>query len=425
MNDSISFFRRISSQPIKDVLKFYIDDAVVGLWSNFTDTTFKRYAFPVMAGPHTFKWVYEKNSTTSLGLDAAWADFIVFPPQYRTTASAGDDADVCAGNSYQLQGMADSYDSVRWTTNGTGQFSDATILNPVYIPSAQDIIDGMVNLTLTAYGINSVDNNSMMLMIWSSPTASAGGNSSVCKGQTYPLSAAAASSYLLISWKSRGDGIFDTPSILHPTYTPGPQDMINGSVNLVLYVIGSVACPIAADSLVLAIHSIPQVNLGKDTMTCANLAIELNATHPEASGYLWLPSNKTTPTILVDSTGIGLHSAQINVLVTDNNGCVGKDSVMVSFKICGGIEELAGIKVQVFPNPSNGLFTLEINTQKQETLDIAIISPTGETVYSNPGVRVSGFGTEKIDVSRLPQGTYLLQVSNRSGKMLIKTVIQK
>lgn len=425
MNDSISFFRRISSQPIKDVLKFYIDDAIVGLWSNYTDTTFKRYAFPVMAGPHIFKWVYEKNSTTSLGSDATWVDFIVFPPQYRTTASAGDDADVCSGNSYQLQGMADSYDSVRWTTNGTGQFSDATILNPVYTPSAQDIVDGMVNLTLTAYGLNGMDSNTMMLMIWSAPTASAGGNNAVCKGQTYPLTAASASSYLLISWKSRGDGIFDTPSILHPTYTPGPQDVINGSVNLVLYVIGSVACPMAADSLMLAIHSIPQVNLGKDTMTCANMTIELNATHPEASGYLWLPSNKTTPTITVDSTGIGLHSAQVKVLVTDNNGCVGEDSVMVSFKICGGIEELAGIKVQVFPNPSNGLFTLEIKTQKQETLDIAIISPTGETVYSNPGVSVSGMATKKIDVSRLPQGTYLLQVSNGSGRMLIKTVIQK
>ena len=196
-------------------------------------------------------------------------------------------------------------------------------------------------------------------------------------------------------------------------------------MKLKFFAIGSVACPASADSLLLTIHAIPQVDLGKDTITCANLVVTLNGTHPDAASYLWLPSNKTTPTITVDSAGIGLHSEKVLVFVTDHNGCVGKDSVMVSFKVCGGIEELAGVDVRVFPNPNDGIFTLELKTLRHEKLDVSLMSSSGETVYTHNGIEISGSAREKIDVSRLSAGTYLLEVSNGTGKMHQKIVIRK
>jgi hypothetical protein len=424
-DDSISFFKRISCQPVKDLLKFYIDDAMVGMWSNFTDTTFRRIAYPVMAGPHTFKWVYEKNNAVSSGLDAAWTDFIVFPPQYKTTATAGNDADICAGDILQLHGMADSYDSLRWTSDGTGQFSNPTILDPVYTPSAQDVTNGMVTLLLTAYGINSVDTNSMMLMIYTAPVANAGGNGSICRGQSYPVAGSSAIGYTTLHWGTSGDGTFDDQAALHPVYAPGAQDLSAGSVKLKFYATGSMACPLASDSLMLTIHQLPVVDLGKDTTTCATAVVVLNATTANASGYLWLPSNKTTPTISIDSAGIGIHAAKIRVFVTDNNGCIGKDSVMVAFKVCGGIEELAGVSVQVYPNPNNGLFTIELNSRKQETLDLTVTTSSGETVFTKPEIKLQGVATEKIDLSRLAQGTYILKVSNGTGQLFRKIVIRK
>jgi hypothetical protein len=264
-----------------------------------------------------------------------------------------------------------------------------------------------------------------MLMIYTAPTASAGGNGSICKGQLYPLTNATALAYNTIEWTSAGDGTFDNPAIVNPTYTPGAQDITVGSVKLKFKVNGSMACPMANDSLLLTIHGIPQVDLGKDTATCANAVVVLNATHPDAAGYLWLPSMKTTPTITVDSAGIGLHSGKVNVFVTDQNGCVGKDSVLITFKVCGAIEELPGVSVQVFPNPNSGIFTLEVRSLKQQKLDVAIMSPSGETVFTSRGLEVNGVSSEKIDVSRMAQGTYILKVSNGSGSLLRKIVIQK
>ena len=426
MDDSISFYKLVSTQPGRDNLKFYIDDAMIGMWSNYHDTLFRRIAYPVMAGAHTFKWVYEKDAAGTGGLDAVWTDFIVFPPQYKTTVSAGGDDEICAGSVYQLHGMADNYDSLQWSTTGTGLFSDAYILDPVYTPSSQDITTGSVILTLTAYGQNSIDTtNTMLLTISQPPSASAGGNHANCRGTAFEITTSTASNFTTLIWSAKGDGTFDQNGILHPVYTPGDQDMLLGSVKLLLHATGSISCPASADSMLLTIHALPQVDLGKDTVACANHAVTFDATTPGATAYLWLPSNQTTASINVDSTGTGLNTKKILVFVTDMNGCIGKDSVNVGYKVCGGIDELEGINLQIYPNPNNGIFTIEISSQKPDRMDITILSQKGETVFSMKDVAVNGVTTEKVNLDMLPQGTYLVQLSNPSGKIIRKIVIQK
>ncbi|MEI7663515.1 MAG: hypothetical protein WCK34_15005, partial [Bacteroidota bacterium] len=295
IDDSISFFKYVSCQPFMDNMKFYIDNTMIGLYSNTSDTNFRRVAFPVLAGPHTFKWVYEKDASTALNRDAAWTDFIVFPPQYKTTVSAGGDAEICEHDTYTLHGLADSYDSLRWSTAGTGTFSNPAILDPVYTPGTQDITAGSVQLTLVAYGQNGADTtSSMMLMIAKAPVVSAGGNQAVCSGNSYPVLGSSASNFVSVLWKTRGDGTFDQTTTLHPVYTPGTQDKTTGTVRLVMAATGSAACPVISDSLLLTIHHLPQVDLGKDTLACANKKVLLDATTAGASGYLWLPSMKTT-----------------------------------------------------------------------------------------------------------------------------------
>ncbi len=426
IDDSISFFKYVSCQPFMDKLKFYIDNNMVGLYSNVTDSMFRRVAFPVLAGPHTFKWVYEKDATVAGGFDAAWTDFIVFPPQYKTTVSAGGDAEICETGTYQLHGMAESYDSLHWSTSGTGNFSNPAILNPVYTPGSADITAGTVHLTLAAYGQNGIDTtNTMTLMIARVPAVSTGGNHSICMGSTFEIGASSAANYTALAWSTAGDGTFDQAGIIHPVYSPGTQDKLQGSVKLRVTATGASSCPAAADSLLLTIHALPQVDLGKDTSVCANKTVLLSATTPNAASYLWLPSNQTTPTIHVDSTGTGLHTRLFKVMVTDNNGCTGKDSVSVSFKVCGGINEMTGVSLNIYPNPSGGLVTLEIRSEKPEKLMITVMNASGEPVFSVTDVRVTGLTREKIDAGILPQGAYIVRISNGTGEITRKLVIQK
>jgi hypothetical protein len=75
--DSISFYSKVSSEPIFDKLQFFIDIQPMGEWSG--TLPWQRHSYPVTAGSHTFKWVYSKDNATNAGSDCAWVDFIAFP----------------------------------------------------------------------------------------------------------------------------------------------------------------------------------------------------------------------------------------------------------------------------------------------------------------------------------------------------------
>ncbi|MBE9492076.1 MAG: T9SS type A sorting domain-containing protein, partial [Bacteroidetes bacterium] len=147
-DDSISFYRKVSSEPNFDHLNFYIDDEKIDEWSG--DVSYERVAFPVTYGIHTFKWAYEKDEAISGGLDCAWLDYIQLPYTIVPAANAGPDTTICAGDTCILDGSATNFTEIMWTTSGTGSFNDSSLMDPVYYPSEDDIINGGVVLTLHA-----------------------------------------------------------------------------------------------------------------------------------------------------------------------------------------------------------------------------------------------------------------------------------
>ena len=66
------------------------------------------------------------------------------------------------------------------------------------------------------------------------PQAFAGLPETICPGNPYTFAGATAQNYSSLLWTKTGDGTFDDPTILHPTYTPGPNDITAGIVTLTL-----------------------------------------------------------------------------------------------------------------------------------------------------------------------------------------------
>ena len=67
------------------------------------------------------------------------------------TVNAGRDFAVNEDETIQLsEATAYNYSSFVWTTSGNGTFNATNILNPIYIPSQQETINGSVTLTMTA-----------------------------------------------------------------------------------------------------------------------------------------------------------------------------------------------------------------------------------------------------------------------------------
>ena len=76
-NDSISFFKKVSSEPWYDYLRFYVDGNQLGQWSGVED--WSKESFAVTPGVHVFKWAYEKDALVSENDDCAWLDEVKLP----------------------------------------------------------------------------------------------------------------------------------------------------------------------------------------------------------------------------------------------------------------------------------------------------------------------------------------------------------
>ena len=138
-SDTISFYRKVSSESGYDFLRFYIDGVKLGEWSGSMD--WARVNFPVLEGQHHFSWTYETDESTLSGQNAGWIDYIVFPPFSEsptgplTVNLLAVPPTVCPGSSSQLYafttGGSGNY-TFSWSPASTLNF--ANIFNPVATP---------------------------------------------------------------------------------------------------------------------------------------------------------------------------------------------------------------------------------------------------------------------------------------------------
>tara|TARA_B100000902_G_scaffold400002_1_gene474445 strand:+ start:13232 stop:15040 length:1809 start_codon:yes stop_codon:yes gene_type:complete len=67
----------------------------------------------------------------------------------------------------------------------------------------------------------------------------------------------------------------------------------------------------------------------------------------------------------------------------------------------------------VYPNPSNGLFNLEINDIYSDDFSIKVVNVLGELVYKN-NQDINILNTNKIDLSHLKKGVYMIELNSSS-----------
>jgi len=105
---------------------------------------------------------------------------------------------------------------------------------------------------------------------------------------SYTLSAASADNGTVI-WGTTGDGVFDDPTLLNPTYTLGTTDI--DSVKLFMDVTPVTGCTPVSDTIKLTITERPVADAGADDAVCAS-ETSYTVTDASASGgtVLWTSS---------------------------------------------------------------------------------------------------------------------------------------
>ena len=189
------------------------------------------------------------------------------------TVNAGADQVVCASAPVLLAGSVGGGASSGTWTGGLGTFSpNNTTLNATYSPTAAEIADGVVTLTLTTNdpsGPCGVVSDQVKITINPSATVNAGLDQEICQGSFIILAGTKGGAATSVIW-SGGTGTFSpNNTVLNATYTPGAAE--TGSVTLTLTTnVPSGSCPSASDQVVITIDPKPLVTVSPSQIICSN-----------------------------------------------------------------------------------------------------------------------------------------------------------
>ncbi len=420
-NVKLSFYYKVSSLEGQNVLQFLMDGNVMGEWSGEIDWT--EAVYNLSPGLHTFEWKYIKTAIAGPEADHAWIDYIEFPAEtLPIIVHAGEDGQVCEANGFSLGGSALNYTSVAWTTAGDGLFDDPTLLNATYTPGNADLEAGQAILTLTAYRDNLSNSDDLVLSVEHAPLVYTGETGQTCEGSPYVCADAEEAYSASLAWTTSGDGTFDDPSVLHPVYSPGLNDIATGSAILTLTAYGIGPCAGTSHSMPLAIQALPDIPPIPEGPAYVDIYYTSTSTYTTSGSdnshaYSWSiepvnagSSDNEGMQCVVNWNPEFLGTAILRVKGTNDCGESGYSEgleVMVGNTV--GFHEPENPRtVTVLPNPSDGLFTLEIATHSGDDILIRIFDVAGNIVLAEPDVPVKDMFRKTYHLSQ--PGLYFLTV---------------
>ena len=327
---------------------------------------------------------------------------------------AGEDATVCDTELYELNdATADNYTSLLWTTSGDGEFSNTTILNPVYAPGSGDLITGTVTLTLSANGIGSCgdDSDEMTLTFNSTPQVFAGEDANICANEPYTLSDATATNYSSLLWTTNGDGTFDNETLLNPIYTPGVADISAGSVVLFITAYSGTSCPDVTDEMTLSITLQPDVFAGEDAITCGTGGFELtDATADMYESLLWTTSGDGA----FDNANI-LHPVYVPGVNDISEGSVMLTLTAFGSGSCG--EASDDMMLEIVPEP-----TVFAGIDAETCASDAIVELIGSSATNYVSLKWTTSGDGSFDDNTILNPIYTAGANDIAGRQVTLTL---
>jgi len=294
---------------------------------------------------------------------------------------------VCIGSSATLTaGGAINY---TWTTIGNTQTVTVIPISST-IFSVTGEANGCYNTTTVSVGVGSV-----------TPVVSVSASSpSICSGNSATLTASGANTY---TWNpiATSSVVIVNPSANTSYTVTGEIDGCKNTTTLSLNVIPTPTVSASASQTVLCVTG----ETGSSILTASS----------SAASYSW-SNGSTTSSIAVTPTLTTTYS----VTVTDA-GCSAQASVTVNVTDCTGLQEQLAGAINIYPNPTNGVVNVAINSQFVGTASIEVYDVIGKLLIQE--TLVSEVTT--VNTSKLKQGIYMFKVVNDNQTIKVSRIIKQ
>ena len=355
--DSISFYYKVSSETNYDKFHFYLDNT--NLLTESGEMGWTRTAFLIPAGSHTLRFTYEKDYSVSRYDDCAWIDNVLLPHQPHPVVFHTDN--LCVGGLYILAG-----DTINTNEPGMGTYlgtisaspSDTMLLidytiHPVY--STTDSLTACDSLTWhdSLYTQSTVNSQFSTL------------NSFGCDSTVH---------------------LFLT---IHPSYSA--EETIIGCDTILWRDTAYTTSTYTADQMITV--------AGCDSITRYHLVVNHSVMN--------IIFDTTTSETYVWNDSVYTSSGTYMQVFSTEQGCDSIVMLMLTI-IHGGQEDIENPEdirtVNVYPNPTTGRFTVNADG----LVEVTVFDNTGRLVATHSG-------SNRLDLSHLPTGNYLLRIKLQSG----------
>lgn len=334
----------------------------------------------------------QTQTTTLAALGFTYYLTVIEPGVLAVTASANP-ATICPGDSSVLTASV---------TNGSGSetflWSDGSTTNPTTVspntttPYTVTVTDGANTATASA-----------TVTVNPTPTVSiAPATVSICNGASATLTASGGGTY---AW-STGDA---TASV---TVSPTSTETYTVTVT-------TGGCTASASKSVTVDPTPAPVASFEDSTTDATVIFTNTSTN--ASSYSWDFDDGSTGT---DPNPTHTYAANgtYTVTLTATDSC-GSDTYSSDVTIVGvfinSIDN--ALKFSVYPNPSEGVFTIALSDNSGKPNTVKIYDLSGKNVFEET---LSGTVQKQLDLSALPKGIYTLHLSSEKSNGVKKLVIR-
>jgi hypothetical protein len=238
------------------------------------------------------------------------------------------------------------------------------------------------------------------VIVSANPTvAITGGTVVACGGLPVNLTANGANTY---SWNNGA-----ITSTIAPTPTANTSYTVIGT--------NTAGCTGNAVKSVTVIPA-PTVSVTGAATICLGTGQTVTLTASGANTYSW-STGPITSTIAVSPTVTTSYIAYGTSSVT---GCTGNSSVSVVVSPCTGITQSGSqaLDLRVYPNPSNGEFTVELKNGLNKTIEV--LDLTGRVIFVSTSLK----DKVNVNINNLSNGIYYVKVQSNNAVEMIKIVKQ-
>jgi hypothetical protein len=403
----------VTSTPGHLVIEFTGDPTHT---ANFGNGTLFELVFAANAGATQFNWdlascEYLTPAGSPLFVSFQNSNFTVIPLPQMPIGISGQDS-ICNDNSAftYTTPVNPNYISYIWGIDpidaGTlvvnGNSCDITF-DPTFTGTA----------TITVMGANSCDTsspNGIFVTVHNPSVVTFNGLANVCL-HADPVT---------LTGGTPGGGTYSGPGVYNGTFH---ADSVGVGTTVVTYTyVNMWNCP-SSDTTTITVLPLPTVTFTVNPQAvCYTWApLFLSGGSPAGGTYSGPGVNSGSG---IFSPGFGLIGDQtIKYTITGSNTCKNSATSSIHVDLCDAVNNLTDkLNFKVQPNPSNGLFEVNVNNLTDEAV-LSIYNDLGQQVY-NENLSPAASGTHKIDLSNQPRGMYFLML-NSKGNVLVDKIILK